>query len=447
MNKRIINYINAPLMIFTLLSWSVIASDLDCELGLTPLEKQREILLSNKNFEQWLTSIENKSIELETMFKNGALEKRVQYIDAGINGQDIESLKGPSPKFRLFKAEDTTFRHYSREFSEIIFSEKLLRAGPRPFINPEPHLRKEYLDLTGVFMTRPEDNPERLWLGVTLKTPHVDFKLPKDTPVVDLGEGNFLIIGPPSVASWIADLYRQFKDGKTIPEHYKFPLSHIEDRGGLKYPLTVPIFLAGANKEKQNLELVHKIEKREVDLEKYFHLPANYARWYFQKRVEPTLRSPSYEYTKNPPVLYRGMFITLQQLKTILKEGMKLSEVRWGAGDPHGQSAGVSFSSSITEASSYIFHNAHEKFESGKGVGVIFRIRTGSEYKILEDDQLNSTKTIYKKYSDVESEEIDAVYLWGEYGPENLESILKKNSLDKIKPQSEWVTGEEIFNR
>lgn len=416
---------------------------IDCDLATNPKENHREIILSRDHFANW-------SNDLDLLFNN-LLEKNKIPVeeekrilgrkDGGINGQDVEFISGLPKKFKFFEAGDTIFRRYSPNNKEISIKEGVIRSGARPFILPvAAHLRKEYSDLTGVFFTRPSDDPARLWLGYTKETPHIDFRLPPKTKILDFDDGNLLILGPPSIAAWIAKIYQQHSEGQKVSEMYDLAIKQFDSRGmGIRHPLVVPIFIAGDDKLKQIDNLSKNISQYETNLEKNFSLSEEYARWYFQRRIEPTLSKPNYQSINIPSVLYRGMFISLKQLKKILKEGMKTEDVEWTTGDKDNANAGISFSSNMTEASSYIFHNAHKKFNDGLGVGVIFRVRKGNDYELLDNEALNRTKTIYKKYNDISPDEIDEIYLWGEYGPQKISDAIQKIKVGKLNPQSSWA--------
>lgn len=432
-----------------LISLSGFTQDLDCELSLTPIEKHKDVILGSKNLTSWRSKINS---DLERVLKKGQEnipeENRImRKIDGGIDGQDVEFISGLPRNYKVIEAGDNVFRHYSPNNKAAIAQESVLRAGARPFILPvAAHLRKEYTDLTGVFVTRPNDDPARLWLGYTEKTPHVDFRLPSGTKLLDFGDGNLLIIGPPKLAAWINEMHKRYLEKKEYNSMYEFEIRQFESRGGeIRYPLVVPFFLIGEDKNEQAKKLTEVVTQNISALEENFSLSEEYSRWYFQRRIEPTLSKPSFETVEEPAVLYRGMYLSLEQIKKILLEGMKTSEVQWTTGDKNKEDKGISFSSSITEAASYIFHNAHKKFTDGKGVGVIFRVRKSKDYELLNDNKLNRTNTIFKKYQDVLPEEIDEIYLWGEYGPEKLTDAVIKSKQGKLNPQKNWVSGD--FNR
>lgn len=187
-------------------------------------------------------------------------------------------------------------------------------------------------------------------------------------------------------------------------------------------------------------ELMKKMKVIESEILKGYQLPVNYTTAYYARRVEPYLSKPPYQEVLNPSKLYRGMYLSPDDLNTILQQGMKLDQVKWTAAG-----GGVSFSSNANEAATYIFHGAdHRK----NGIGVVFEIKMSDEMKLVDDPILNSTRTIFKKHADVSRDEITNVYLWGEYGLESFDAIAEKIKNGKITPHQNW-TGmfDQEFSR
>ena len=177
--------------------------------------------------------------------------------------------------------------------------------------------------------------------------------------------------------------------------------------------------------------LLHKVQLHRQDLIKGYHLPENYASGYYSRRVEPYLSKPNYPEVINPKVLYRGMYLTPDELESILTKGMELRRVKWTSAG-----GGISFSSNMNEAMTYIFHSADSR---PNGLGVVFEVKMGKSMVLADDPVLNATRTIFKRHSDLSSEEITNVYLWGEWGFESLDQIIEKAKLGKITPHENWT--------
>jgi hypothetical protein len=186
--------------------------------------------------------------------------------------------------------------------------------------------------------------------------------------------------------------------------------------------------------------ILQKLTRVKPVLLKGYYLPPDYLSAYYARRIEPKLDRPDYPFVANPQVLYRGMYITPDQLEFILEYGMALNQVKWTAAG-----GGISFSSNATEAASYIFQSGNDRIN---GVGVVFKVRMSPAMQAVNDPVLNRTRTIYKKQSNVMPSEIVDVYLWGQYGLESLDEILQKISQNRITPHTAW-TGQfsQSFSR
>jgi hypothetical protein len=186
--------------------------------------------------------------------------------------------------------------------------------------------------------------------------------------------------------------------------------------------------------------LLQKFTRVKPVLLKGYFLPSDYLSAYFARRIEPKLDRPDYPSVANPQVLYRGMYITPDQLEFILEYGMALNQVKWTAAG-----GGISFSSNPNEAASYIFQSGNDRIN---GVGVVFKVRMSPAMQAVNDPVLNRTRTIYKKQSNVMPNEIVDVYLWGQYGLESLDEIQQKIAQNRITPHSAW-TGQfsQSFSR
>jgi hypothetical protein len=129
------------------------------------------------------------------------------------------------------------------------------------------------------------------------------------------------------------------------------------------------------------------------------------------------------------------MYLTPSAWVSVMKNGMKLSEVTWVAGG-----GGISFSSSIREASSYLFQSG-----SGEGLGVVFEVDAAPDFERLTNPTLNPTNTIYKLQKDLEPGRIRRVYLWGRWGLESLEEVIEKSTAGPFPAHKEWTSVFESF--
>jgi len=166
-----------------------------------------------------------------------------------------------------------------------------------------------------------------------------------------------------------------------------------------------------------------------------FHLPENFIEAYYFRRIMPYLAEPSYTPEKNSDFLYRGMLLTLEDLSKILRTGFSPASSTWNTGTD-GRPA-VSLSSSITEATHYIFQQGFKK----DAVGVVFEVRRRPAMVPGQSRLYNSTGTIYYSYENISADDIVNVYLRGEYSLESLADIVQKAKEGKITPHEKW-TGQ-----
>jgi hypothetical protein len=198
------------------------------------------LFLFNIAYADDLVSKINREVDrLQAMIGKTKVRRKVQ---GGMHAADVEYIDGVPKNTKVIVVNSKMiFRHYSPDYAQAIVESKKLIAGPRPFILPESHLKQQFDDLTGVFMTRPEDDPHRLWLGYTRQTPHVDFKLPLGLKVLDLGDGNFLVPGAPKLMDWIVKEYERYRESGKIPSGMEDSFLLIDRRGGAHPPLEIPI--------------------------------------------------------------------------------------------------------------------------------------------------------------------------------------------------------------
>jgi len=136
------------------------------------------------------------------------------------------------------------FRHYSPDHLPKILLSQSLKAGPRPFIDPYPHARYEYQDLTGPMMTTPEFPPNELWLGYSERTNWVDFTLDADVPVLLCQAGNLLIPTQKNYPEWIRAEYRKYlQTGVASMSSLEIEFKRLDQEHGLLPQAEIPIHI------------------------------------------------------------------------------------------------------------------------------------------------------------------------------------------------------------
>ena len=168
-----------------------------------------------------------------------------------------------------------------------------------------------------------------------------------------------------------------------------------------------------------------------------YHLPRNYTSWYYDRRIYPYLAKPDFEGPAKPDVLYRGMYITIDELTNIINEGFELSRTSWHTGGKKG----VSFSSSATEARNYIFTEPRDI----NGIGIVFEVSAGKGIGPMEKSEVNPTGTIYRSDGDVPADRIVDILVWGRWGCERLSKIIEKIREGTVTPHREWTDVSSPF--
>jgi hypothetical protein len=181
-----------------------------------------------------------------------------------------------------------------------------------------------------------------------------------------------------------------------------------------------------------------KAKAHAQDLLDSHHLPKSYIEGYLTRRINSRAKPTEYLKPEEIQYLYRGVLISVDDLVKILNEGMALKDSSWHAGG-----VGISFSTDINEAASYIFQSWKEN-----AVGVVFRVDYDEKkYWPLDDLSLNPFETILKTSDKIQPKNISGVYIWSEYGLEPLSKVFEKFSDDSAVPHEKWTTQFDGMNR
>ncbi len=176
---------------------------------------------------------------------------------------------------------------------------------------------------------------------------------------------------------------------------------------------------------------IDELKEAKGEVEKGYHLPENFISGYYQRRIFPYQAHPTYT-SSGDNHMYRGMYITVDELANILQNGFETKYNTWSAAG----GKGIYLSSSIREADDYIFQSVD--ITKKNAIGVVFQLENGEYAKEVVDPVLNSTETIYKSEGDVPSSKITDIYLRGEYGLERLADIIEKAQNGDVK-SNKWV--------
>lgn len=197
---------------------------------------------------------------------------------------------------------------------------------------------------------------------------------------------------------------------------------------------------------------VNMLKKHKTKIINAYHLTEDFLNGYYARRIQPYLEKPSYRADANAQgYVFRGMYITVDELATVLEKGFELKHTSWNTG-AKGNANIISFSTSSGEAMSYVFQSANVMTHPG-GIGVVFKVRQSADMHLFEDPILNSTNTIYHTYQNVHPSQIEEVSLYGKWGmelldgrfrPEIKEGVLEKAEAGKLSSNEDWIHSFDI---
>lgn len=168
-------------------------------------------------------------------------------ISAGPDQQDLIYVYGvPAQVSEIQHEGRIVFRHYSVSAIPKILASQSLKAGPRPYIDPYPHARFEYQDLTGPMFTFPDFPPNELWLNFDEKTPWVDFTFDPSIPVLKCKDGNYLVPTQKNYPEWIRREYSHYRETGVISlPSLETEFKRIDQEGGMQPQAEIPIRILG----------------------------------------------------------------------------------------------------------------------------------------------------------------------------------------------------------
>lgn len=161
---------------------------------------------------------------------------------------DMITSRGVPETVKRIDADGVVFRHYTTEEGlDAILKEKSLINGFMPYVELARGLyRKTYRDLTGVFLTLPKVEGDRVGVPAKDFTHYVDLLVPRGLPVLEIEKGAiFLVPMPARTRGWIADLYRKWVRGEPVNPTYKGSVEDVEKDGGVGPSLAMPIEIVG----------------------------------------------------------------------------------------------------------------------------------------------------------------------------------------------------------
>lgn len=186
---------------------------------------------------------QERARELLERKKEGIKEEVIVNTD-----KHMHSIFHGVPDFvNSYDHKGVAFRHYfkTEDQKESALNDNSLIAGPVPYVQ-KGGMRYDYVDLVGVFLTKPEVEPDAV--GVPGHNLYIDLTLPPDTAVLEIEPGRiYMIGGDPKRPDWIVESYKKYKSGEEIPAYMKSTMERIDGEGGIKEPTKV--YFHNAEKE------------------------------------------------------------------------------------------------------------------------------------------------------------------------------------------------------
>lgn len=166
---------------------------------------------------------------------------------------DMITARGVPEAVRRVDAQGTVFRHYTtKEGLEAILRTKSLWNGFMPYVQlANAVYHKTFRDLTGVFLTLPGVEGERVGVPKREFDHYVDIRVSARLPVLEVEKKAIYLIPMPGRArAWVADLYRRWMTGGDVGTTYARTLQDVEEDGGPGPELAVPIEIVDSGKVK-----------------------------------------------------------------------------------------------------------------------------------------------------------------------------------------------------
>jgi len=181
----------------------------------------------------------NKTAEILAKREQDLVEK---IITSGTDRQDLIYVYGvPKTVKQIHHDGKMIFRHYSRDGIDNIIDSKVLKSGPRPYIDPTPHARWEYQDLTGPMFTTPDVKATDLWMDLSEQADWVEFTLDSEVPVLWCKDGNYLVPLQKNFPDWMRKEYEKFLKTGSANHNLTDDFVKLQSSGGMLPQQGIPI--------------------------------------------------------------------------------------------------------------------------------------------------------------------------------------------------------------
>lgn len=172
--------------------------------------------------------------------KGKTIEKRKEREFHGIDRKmETVSVEGLPETARLLspeQVENLIFRHYIHGDSHFDESKTtgFLVSAAVSYVQVAPGLeRKIFDDVTGLFLTLPSVSATDVGLEHRSDTHHLDLKIPKDIPVIELEKDKIYVIPMPRrYHPWVLEYYAKYLKGESLSQEYLKMCQNIHAREG-----------------------------------------------------------------------------------------------------------------------------------------------------------------------------------------------------------------------
>jgi CubicO group peptidase (beta-lactamase class C family) len=162
----------------------------------------------------------------------------LKMVESGSQKSDapLEYIAHGIPKSAVYRyaGENEIFRHYASpgRIRDIIATGSV-RAALLPYVVRSCGSRVSYVDVTGIFLTKPGFSAKSVGVSEDSAETFVDLKLPPNTMILELEPGILVVPGPPSLPNWLTAYAAQMATGAEIPNWVQPTLQRLQHQGAL----------------------------------------------------------------------------------------------------------------------------------------------------------------------------------------------------------------------
>ena len=175
---------------------------------------------------------------------------------------DMVDVAGVPETVKAVEHRDVIFRHYTTaEGLESILKSGGLWNGFLPYVDLVRGVHKKvFKDLTGLFLTKPGVDGDRVGVPAKDFGHYVDVRVSPRLPVLEVERGSiFLVPLPARTRSWVVDMYRKWVSGGEAGT-YRTMVEGLDTRGGPGPDLVVPVEIVDYGKVGEKSRLTQLLD-------------------------------------------------------------------------------------------------------------------------------------------------------------------------------------------